>query len=152
MRCVRRAPAACGSISCMRVVAAILFVLGIPWALIAWMAIFGGPAAMIEEFRAGRTDAVLALMLFWPLFAAHVALGYVVWARWFSITRDSSISTRRFWLIASGHHLGWIALGGMTYLQDDPVPPAIVGYAVVVSCVCAVAAVAARSSPPPAPP
>src|SRR5687767_13986576 len=102
----------------MRAVAAILFVRGIPWALIAWIAIVGGPAAMVEEFQAGRMEDVLALALFWPLFAAHVTLGYFVWVRWFSITRDRTKSTRRFWLIASGHHLAWVAFGALTYLQD----------------------------------
>lgn len=135
----------------MRVIAAILFVLGIPWALIAWIAIVGGPAAMIEEFRAGRISSVLGLLVFCPLFAAHVGLGYWIWARWLSITRDGSKSTRRFWLIASGHHLAWLAFGGLTYLENDPVPPAIFGYAFVVFCACVIAALAARSAPPAAP-
>lgn len=135
----------------MRAIAAILFVLGIPWALIAWIALFGGPAATIEEFQAGRITSALGLIFFWPLFTAHVVLGYWIWTRWFSITRDRSRATRRFWVIASGHHLGWLAFAGIAYLQDDPVPLAISGYAIIVFCVCVLAAIAARSDPPAAP-
>lgn len=135
----------------MRAIAAILFVLGIPWALIAWITVFGGPGAMVEEFQAGRIKDALGFLLFWPLFAAHVALGYYVWARWFSITRDRNKSTRKFWLIASAHHLGWLALGAVSYLQDDPLPPLIMGYAVVVFCLCVLAAIITRSAPPAAP-
>jgi hypothetical protein len=131
----------------MRVIAAILFLLGIPWALFAWILIFGGPAAIVEEFQAGRMIDVLGLSLFWPLLAAHVGLGYYVWTRWFSITRDGSKSTRRFWLIASGHHLGWLALGGISCLEDDPLPSLMLGYAAVVFCVCVLGAIVSRPVP-----
>ena len=132
----------------MRVIAAILFLLGIPWALIAWVIIFGGPAAIVEEFQAGRTKDVLNLVLFWPLWAAHICLGYYVWARWLSITRDRSRSTRRFWLVASGHHLVWIVGGVIAYVQDNSSPPVILGYAVVVFCVCVLAAITTRPLTP----
>jgi hypothetical protein len=133
----------------MRVIAAILFVLGIPWALIAWIFVLGGPAAIVEEYRAGRMMDVLDLILFWPLWAVHISLGYFIWSRWFSITRGNGKSTRRFWVLASGHHLAWIAFGVVAHLQGDS-SPAILGYAVVVFCVCAIAAITTRSGPPPA--
>ena len=124
----------------MRAIAAILFLLGIPWALIAWIAIFGGPAAIIEELIAGRMKDVLALILFWPIFAAHVGLGYFVWARWSVIIFDRTKSTRRFWLAAASHHLVWIAFGCIYRLLNDPLPPLILWYSAAVFCACLVAA------------
>ena len=128
----------------MRALSGILFILGIPWALIAWIAIFGGPAAVFEELSAGRVIDALGMVLFWLVFAAHVAVGYFIWGRWLSIMRGRGIASRRFWLVAAAHHFGWIVF---LYLQNAPIPSLISLYAVMVLIACLVAAVVAHRKP-----
>jgi hypothetical protein len=121
----------------MRVICGVLFALGIPWAMIAWIFIFGLPVVVVEEYQAGRIRAVVQLVVLWPLFAGHFPLGYLVWSRWLLIALGRRRSTRRFWVVASVHHFCWLVISLIEYLQGNSLSPVIDGYAAVVfSCVC----------------
>src|SRR4051812_23392933 len=70
----------------VRILAALLFTVGIPWALIAWIAVFGGPAAALEDLaHVERRPAALIQAPCLLLMSAQAALGYYVWSKWLVI-------------------------------------------------------------------
>ena len=102
----------------LRVLATVLFILGIPWALIAWMAIAGAPGAAVEDVMVGiklhdahkTWHALIAAPVF-LLFGAQAAWGYAIWwCGWLRVATGRRASAPRFWLLAALHHLIWGAL------------------------------------------
>ena len=74
--------------------------------------------------------------------AAQAALGYFIWAKWFVIALTGEGASRRFWLLASLHHLTWIPLTLYLYKQDRlSFSLAMFAYSIVVLNACIPAAV-----------
>mgnify|MGYP001086526079 CR=1 FL=1 len=140
----------------MRWLAALLFVFGIPWALIA---VFGltGPAVIAEEFnslaRARRPaiEYVLTATVFLS-FTAQTVCGYVVWSRWLLIATGQCKSSRLFWALAAAHHLVWLLTFGPALMGMGGIMPLSLiaaSYSLTLTTVCGVAAWTSRPPEPP---
>ena len=107
----------------MKNLAAILFVLGIPWAIIAIFGLFGPLVAFEDVAKAIRRHesrylwrAAVSLSMF-----CMTVWGYALWwGGWLSIATGWKNSSRRFWLLAATHHLVWMFLWGCNDRRLNP--------------------------------
>ena len=89
----------------MRIMATVLFIGGIPWALLAWM---GLPAILAPLGYLDRYDSKFINVL-WRQ-GAQSWIGYFVWFSWLWRARNKKlfISWRIMWGISTIHHMIWI--------------------------------------------
>jgi hypothetical protein len=90
----------------MRITTAILFVVGIYWALFAWILLGGPLGALMPRYQ--YTDKDVYLSIFGALLSAT---GYWIWLGWLirSLRKQYLfLSPRAFWMLAAANHLGWM--------------------------------------------
>lgn len=89
----------------MKAVAAILFILGCGWALLAWMVVLLPVGILMPEYR--YQSHGIAFSLIGSLLAL---LGYWIWFGWgfrWRKGRYPLVSDRQFWMISLTAHLLW---------------------------------------------
>jgi hypothetical protein len=89
----------------MKIIAAILFILGCGWALLAWMVVLLPLGIFIPDYRYQSHDVVFALL------GSFLGLvGYWLWFCWgfrWKTGRYPLVSARSFWAISLLIHILW---------------------------------------------
>lgn len=160
----------------MRWLAALLFVVGLPWALIAVLGVGAPVTALVRLGNATRAENVRRLettmsseptplpsnttgvevvrRLESPLQMLGLAClmfiqsvaGYAIWSRWLLIAAGLRRSSRMFWSLAMIHHLFWIPFFLNAYSMKIWIIQAAVWYSIALAITCAVAAFVAGQS------
>jgi len=99
----------------MRILTGTLFVLGIGWALVAWILVLMPLGALGSQYHSGGLEIVWSIVL-----SLLSILGYQIWIGWgiHCLTGNYVFGGPRvFWCISLMHHVLWALL----------IPPAIAG-------------------------
>ena len=104
----------------MKPLVAILFILGIGWALLAWTVVLSPLGIIMPEYRYQSGDVAFSI-----LGASLSIIGYWIWFGWGFYLRTGRYpltSSRQFWSVSLANHVLWafaIPFGVVVFVRDD---------------------------------